>query len=370
MTGAAEVLGAVHRGEGDAAWQQSGKGTVFALLAGGGSVGPLLDRMERLQSPSPEELAEVARQAGIVSSSSPMLLGAISETQLVLFGSAGASCRLLRPGGAQDLLDASGSASFSTGQCLLRPGDVLLCSAGEALLELPPAEAATGLPDRMLMRLKREETTSPEVPLAVLRLGSPSAGSVKTEGRSRRRGFLAGLVLILIVGALAASALLLPWREALGLRERKGLLPPETEVLLVGGGGVPGTLGSYLNGDSVPAVQGVEEGVYAAVETAPQGVEAVERIIILRDTTSMDMAAGVLIGELNYFQRGRTVVLNQSGSDFRHPGLDLSQLALYIQLPRMRGASLLVKADGDVRDLRGELPEGLPGPAYRAVVIR
>jgi len=118
-----KTLGAVRRGGGDAAWQQSGDRTVFALTGAPGRAGPLLDLLAEVKDPDPESLAEAARKAGFVSAETPLLLGVLEGTELVLFGAGGAVCRRLRGGESRDLLDPADRTSYSTGQTILARGD-------------------------------------------------------------------------------------------------------------------------------------------------------------------------------------------------------------------------------------------------------
>lgn len=365
-----DVLGAVRRGGGDAGWQQSRGRTVFALLSGEGAAGPLLERMQELPDPTPEGLAETARDAGLVSAASPMLLGVIQGAELVLFGAGGAVCRLERPGAGRDLLESGERASYSTGQALLRSGDVLLCAAGSTEMQLQGPLVASGLPATILDSLSEGDGASGNLPVAVLRLGQPSSSAPPGNSKQRpRTGLLPKLLLLLAVAGLIAAALLLPWRQAVGLSPPPHPLPPESDVLVIGGDSAPEELGRHLRTETAEGQEGLEEGTYLAAETAPNGITAVERIVVVRDADD-PAAAGYLTGELNPFQRGRTVVVNQTGRPLSGPLLDRGQFALYADLQRRRGGNLVITSGGEVTALDGGEPEPLAGPEYRAVVVR
>lgn len=371
MSRDSDVLGAVRRGGGDAAWQQSRGRTVFALLSGEGTAGPLLERMQELSDPTPEGLAEAAREAGLVSAASPMLLGVIQGTELVLFGAGGAVCRLERPGAGRHLLESGGKASYATGQTLLRHGDVLLCAAGGANMQMQGSLTASGLPAAILDSLLEGGGIPDNLPVAVLRLGQPSGSAPPADSKKRSRsGMLPKLILLLVVAGLCAAALLLPWRRALGLSAPRPPLPPESAVLVIGGESAPEELGRHLRIETAEGEDGLEADTYLAALDAPEGMTAVERIVVVRDPADSSAAVGYLTGELNPFERGRTVVVDQTGLRLGGRLPDAGQFALFADLERRRGESLVIDADGTVTALEGGEPQPLAGPEYRAVVVR
>lgn len=367
MRPSVEVLGAVHRGRGDAGWQQSGDRTVFALTGAPGGAGRLLDLLQDVARPSPETLAEAAREAGAVGAGQPILLGVLEGTELVLFGAGGASCRLVRKGAAQDLLDSPEPASYATGQAMVRRGDLLLCSSRGRLEPPGPVQARSTPAD--VLDLLRKDGLLPEGPAAaVLRRGQPARPEAGT-GRSGRKA-LVGLLLLLLACVLVAAAFLLPWREAVGLAGSRALLPADSDVLALGTDEAPPGLGEHLDVETLDAVEGPEEGTWVLAETAPGDMTAVDRVVILRDSSDLDRAAQYLTSDLNYFQRGRTIVLNETGAALQGPMLDPGQFALFADLPARRGGSMVLEPGAEPRDLSGGPPEDLPGPAFRAVVVR
>ena len=361
-----KTLGAVRRGGGDAAWQQSGSRTVFALTGASGRAGPLLDLLAEVKDPDTESLAEAARQAGFISAETPLLLGVLEGTELVLFGAGGAVCRRLRDGESRDLLDPADMTSYSTGQTLLGRGDVLLCST--AGIKADPQLPASQLPAGLLDDLVRGDGLGAEAPAAVIRLGQPAPA--KPAERSGGKRLLTALLLLLLAAALVAALLLLPWREAIGLGGSEPLLGRGSDVLLVGGGETPPELGDHLDAERVPRREGLRPGAYVLAETAAEGVTAVERIVILRDSSEAGRALMYLGSDLNYFQRGRTIELSESGAALQGPMLDPGQFALFADLPARRGGSMVLEPGAEPRDLSGGPPEDLPGPAFRAVVVR
>jgi len=361
-----KTLGAVRRGGGDAAWQQSGDRTVFALTGVPGRAGALLDLLAEVKDPDPESLAEAARGAGLISAETPLLLGVLEGTELVLFGAGGAVCRRLRGGESRDLMDPADRTSYSTGQTILARGDVLLCST-EAL-GAGPQVPATLLPAALLDDLVKGDAVGVEAPAAVIRLGQPVRE--KPAERSGGKRLLTALLLLLLAAALTAALLLLPWREAIGLGGSEPLLGRGSDILLVGGGETPPELGDNLDAERIPRQEGLHAGTYVLAETVPEGITAVEKIVILRDVSDIDRAVMYLTSDLNYFQRGRTVVLNETGAALEGPMLDPGQFALFADLPARRGGSMVLEPGAEPRDLSGGPPEDLPGPAFRAVVVR
>ena len=138
----------------------------------------------------------------------------------------------------------------------------------------------------------------------------------------------------------------------------------------MGGGETPPELGDHLDAERVPQREGLRPGAYVLAETAPEGVTAVERIVILRDSSEAGRAIMYLASDLNYFQRGRTAVLNETGAALQGPMLDPGQFVLFADLPARRGGSMVLEPGAEPRDLSGGPPEDLPGPAFRAVVVR
>lgn len=360
-----EVLGAVRRGAGDAAWQQSGSRTVFALTGVSGRAGPLLDLLEEVRDPDPESLAEAARQAGFVSAETPLLLGVLEGTELVLFGAGGAVCRRLRGGDSRNLLNPADRTSYSTGQAILARGDFLLCSTEG--FKAHPQVPASLLPAALLDDLVKGDGLGAEAPAAVTRLGQPAPA--KPAERFGGKRLLTVLLLLLLAAALAAALLLLPWREAVGLGGSEPLLDGGSDLLLVGGGETPPELGDHLDAERVPRREGLRPGTYVLAQTAPDGVTAVERMVILRDSSEAGRAVMYLTSDLNYFQRGRTAVLNETGAALQGPMLDPEQFALFADLPPRRGGSMVLEPGAEPRGLSGGPPEDLPGPAFRAVVV-
>ncbi len=360
-----KTLGAVRRGGGDAAWQQSGSRTVFALTGAPGRAGPLLDLLEEVRDPDPESLAGAARQAGFISAETPLLLGVLEGTELVLFGAGGAVCRRLREGESRDLLDPADRTSYSTGQAILSRGDFLVCSTQG--LGADPQVPASLLPAALLDGLVKGDGLGAEAPAAVIRLGQPAPA--RRAERSGGKRLLAALLLLLLAAALAAALLLLPWREAVGLGGSEPLLGRGSDVLLVGGGETPPELGKHLDAERVPRREGLRPGTYVLAETAPEGMTAVERMVILRDSSEAGRAVMYLASDLNYFQRGRTIVLNETGAHMEGPMLDPEQFALFADLPARRGGSMVLEPGAEPRGLSGGPPEDLPGPAFRAVVV-
>ncbi len=366
MSEAIEVLGAVSRGSGDAAWQQTGGKTMFALTGVPGKAGPLLDLLEKARDPTPESLAEAAREAGVVSAETPILLGVLEGSDLVLFAAGGAVCRRLRSGEGKELLEHAGKASYATGHTILSRGDVLLC-ATKGLRGEPPAPGPD-LPAAFLDYTLKGDVVPADTPAAVIRLGQPAPA--KPAGRSGGKRLVTAFLLLLLAAALAAALVFLPWRQAVGLEGSEPLLGRGADVLVVGGDGAPPELGEHLDVETVPDPEDLEARTYVLAETAPGGMVSLERIVILRDSSDIDRAVMYLTSDLNYFQRGRTAVLNETGAALEGPMLDPEQFALFARLPARRGGSMVLEPGAEPRDLSGGPPEDLPGPAFRAVVVR
>jgi len=227
---------------------------------------------------------------------------------------------------------------------------------------------ATLLPAALLDDLVKGDAVGVEAPAAVIRLGQPVRE--KPAERSGGKRLLTALLLLLLAAALTAALLLLPWREAIGLGGSEPLLGRGSDILLVGGGETPPELGDNLDAERIPRQEGLHAGTYVLAETAPEGVTAVERMVILRDSSEAGRALMYLTSDLNYFQRGRTVVLNETGAALEGPMLDPGQFALFADLPARRGGSMVLEPGAEPRDLSGGPPEDLPGPAFRAVVVR